>query len=150
MSESAGLNTLLQRFGRIHPPDQIIFAEGDPGREVFFIVQGRVAVTLSNGRLLCELGPGDVFGEMALFNESPRTAGVTTLETVQTLVFNRDNLYSQITLYPELAVRLLKLVTQRMQRMDRDLKSALGVQAYQESLNTPPESDLTEGSIDGH
>lgn len=142
MSESAGLTSLLQRFGQNHPPDHVIFAEGDPGTEVFFIVEGRVEVTLSNGRVLCQLGPGDVFGEMALFNEAPRSASVTTLEAVQTLVFNRKNLYSQITLYPELAVRLLKLVAQRMQRMDRDLKAALSIQAYQESVSAEPESDL--------
>jgi CRP-like cAMP-binding protein len=144
MSESVGLNALLQRFGQRYAPHQLIFAEGDPGKEVFFIVEGRVEVTLSNGRVLCQLGPGDVFGEMALFNEAPRTASISTLEAVQTLVFNRENLYSQISLYPELAVRLLKLVAQRMQRMDRDLKAALSERAYQESLSAAPESDLVK------
>ena len=135
------MQVLLQRFGKTYSARQVVFAEGDPGSEVFFIVSGRVEVTLSNGRVLCQLGPGDVFGEMALFNEAPRSASITTLEPVQALVFNRENLYSHITLYPELAVRLLKLVAQRMQRMDRDLKAALSATAYQESVSAEPESD---------
>lgn len=131
-----GIDALLQRFGRHYAPDCYIFTEGDHQQEVYFIVEGKVQVELSSGRVLCELGPGDVFGEMALFNHAPRSASVKTLSPVQVLCFNEENLYQQITLYPELAVRLLKLLTQRMQRMDQELKAALSVQAYLESTHS--------------
>lgn len=134
MVNQTGLDPLFQRFGRSYPAQTFIFSEGDAGAEVFFILQGRVQVELASGQVLCELGPGDIFGEMALFNQAPRSASVKALEPVNALVFDQDNLYSQITLYPELAVRLLKLMTQRMQRMDKDLKAALSTQAYYESL----------------
>ena len=131
-----GIDALLQRFGQYYAPDGYIFSEGDHQRDVYFIVEGKVQVELRNGRVLCELGPGDVFGEMALFNHAPRSASVKTLTPVQVLRFNEDSLYQQITLYPELAVRLLKLLTQRMQRMDQDLKAALSTQAYLESTHS--------------
>ncbi len=131
-----GLDALVQRFGQHYASDRYIFSEGDHQQEVYFMVEGKVQVELRNGRILCELSPGDVFGEMALFNHAPRSASVKTLTPVQVLCFDEESLYQQITLYPELAVRLLKLLTQRMQRMDQELKTALSTQAYLESTHT--------------
>lgn len=130
-----GIENLVQRFGKQYPPEAFIFCEGDQNQEVYFILEGRVQVALNSGHVLCQLGPGDVFGEMALFNHAPRSASVKTLDTVQLLCFNESDLYQQITLYPELAVRLLRLMTQRMQRMDHELKTALSQQAYLESTH---------------
>ncbi len=129
MSTPPGLQQLLTRFGKTYAPGEWIFREGDTGQSVFFLIRGNVEVRLGE-RVLCTLGPGDVFGEMALFNEAPRSAGVVVTDAVQVLDFDKDSLYSHITLYPELAVRLLRLMTQRMQRMDRELKAALSHTDY--------------------
>ncbi len=143
MTSDSGLTLLIARFGRQYAADQVICQEGEPGSEVFFMVSGQVQVTTApdlarhhdQQRVLCQLGPGDFFGEMALFDALPRSATVSTLESTQVIVFNQDNLYEQVNLYPELAVRLLKLLAHRMRRMDRQLKEVLGHQDYLLLLN---------------
>lgn len=60
-----------------------VVREGEPGTAVYFVVHGNVAVLkkLPRGKSkkLSELGPGEVFGEMALIDNSPRSATIETL-----------------------------------------------------------------------
>ena len=60
-----------------------VFREGDQGDQLYFIVSGKVKLgrTSPDGResLLAILGPGELFGEMALFDPSPRTATATAV-----------------------------------------------------------------------
>ena len=150
MHNESGLNQLLERFGRTFHQGEVICAEGEPGTEIFFLVKGRVSITTSpklsskgipsgKTRELTTLGPGDVFGEVALLDELPRSATVSALEEVEAIVFNQKNLYTHIGLYPELAVRLLKLLAQRMRRMDTTMKALMGHQDYLNLISETPE-----------
>ena len=152
MSIESGLHQLLERFGRSYQTGDVICAEGEPGREIFFLVRGTVTVTTSpklgsteqhsgETRELTTLGPGDVFGEVALLDELPRSATVSALEEVQAIVFNEKNLYTHIGLYPELAVRLLKLLAQRMRRMDSTMKELMGHQDYLDLIQAKQNSE---------
>lgn len=141
----SGLSELFKRFGRHYAVGEVICAEGDPGTEVYFMIEGLVRVTISphlddnqtNAKELCRLGPGDVFGELALLDQNPRSATVTAVEDSAAIVFEKDDLYRHIGLYPDLAVRLLQLLAQRMRRMDRELKVLL---EHREYLNLLEES----------
>lgn len=70
---------------RLYKVGEVIFREGDQSREVYRVVSGRVAVTIQdpdNGKLtLAELIEDDIFGEMAMIDESPRSATVTCIES---------------------------------------------------------------------
>ncbi len=71
---------------RTYETGSVVIREGEPGDEAFVIVSGRCVVTAtSEGRrvVLRELGPGDVFGETAVFSDEPRSA---TVEATQTMV----------------------------------------------------------------
>ena len=146
----SGLQDLFERFGRRYHAGDIICAEGEPGNEIFFLIHGSVRVTIApqlgdnsaNARELCRLGPGDVFGELALLDERPRSATVSALSDTSAIVFNETDLYRHIGLYPDLAVRLLKLLAQRMRRMDRDLKVQLDHQDYLNLLENAEDSAL--------
>jgi CRP/FNR family cyclic AMP-dependent transcriptional regulator len=82
---------------RSYQKDEVIFDEGDAGLGLFIVVSGRVKVTSSHAalqRLAPEFGPGDFFGELALFEETQRTARVVALEPTQVLAFFRREFFS--------------------------------------------------------
>ena len=62
---------------------EVLFREGDPGRSLFVIVEGKIKLgrTSSDGRenLLAILGPGEMFGELSLFDPGPRNATATAV-----------------------------------------------------------------------
>jgi eukaryotic-like serine/threonine-protein kinase len=65
------------------PAGQVIFNEGDPGDFTIRIKSGKIEISKQNQgtkKVLAELGPGDVLGELAVFSDMPRTATATTLE----------------------------------------------------------------------
>ncbi len=68
---------------RTYERDEIIFEQGDAGHGVFIVVSGRVRMKSSCKLLetaVPEFGPGDMFGELSLFNEAPRSATVIAIE----------------------------------------------------------------------
>ncbi|HXG64913.1 MAG TPA: mechanosensitive ion channel family protein [Blastocatellia bacterium] len=73
----------------VYAPGEMILRSGDQGNSMFIVHRGRVEVQLpsDNGKpqQLAVLGPGDFFGEMALFTGEPRTADVSALEEVEVL-----------------------------------------------------------------
>jgi CRP/FNR family transcriptional regulator, cyclic AMP receptor protein len=64
---------------------EILIREGEPGRELFLILEGEVAVSLRDD-IIAVIGPGQVVGEMSLFQRAPSSATVMALTPVRTLV----------------------------------------------------------------
>jgi len=85
---------------------QVIFEEDKRGEEFYVIIRGRVRVTKGETNL-AELGPGGHFGEMALVDKSPRSAGVTAVEDVVALVIQRPQFFEIMRRDPVLAVKLM-------------------------------------------
>jgi predicted MFS family arabinose efflux permease len=78
----AALRRLAASLGqRTAEPGDVIVRQGEDGDVVYVIAEGRVSVT-RNGEAIRELGPADVFGELALILDVPRTATVTAIEAV--------------------------------------------------------------------
>lgn len=81
-----------RRFGR----DEVIFREGEPGDTLHVIEKGRVLIQVSTVRgdktTLSVRGPGDVLGELALFDGGRRTATVIALERTETLMLTHTSL----------------------------------------------------------
>jgi CRP-like cAMP-binding protein len=90
--EAAELESRMRR--REYAPQQTIVREGGAGDAAFLIVSGLVAVRHKDADsgvdfLLAELGPGQMFGEMALITGKPRTASVTAIEQTSCAVLER-------------------------------------------------------------
>jgi CRP-like cAMP-binding protein len=79
--------------------DANVIVEGARGDEFFVILDGTVRVTRS-GAPVAELGPGDFFGEMALFDDVPRNATVTATGPLRVLVLDRAGFQDALTQTP--------------------------------------------------
>jgi CRP-like cAMP-binding protein len=75
------------------PADAVVFQEGDPGEEMFGVIEGSIELRASD-RVIRTLGVDDVFGEMAIIDSSPRSAtAVATADTVLAVIDKRRFLF---------------------------------------------------------
>lgn len=85
---------------RSYPPGHVVVQEGEPSSEAFIIRAGRCAVTKLGAdgetRVIRQLGPGEVFGEMGLITREPRSASVRCLEPVTVAVITRGGLEREL------------------------------------------------------
>jgi len=100
--------------------DSSIFTEGQEGRALYIVVEGRVRVH-NGGRELAQLSKGDCFGEMSVFDAEPRSASVTTLTPCECLVLTQEQLYDAIEETPEIAVNIIKLLSRRIRELNQKL-----------------------------
>jgi CRP/FNR family cyclic AMP-dependent transcriptional regulator len=87
--------------------------EGRPGREFFILLSGE-AVVRRNGRKLRVLGPGEMIGEIALLNDTPRTATVTVTAPSRILVLTARDFRTLVKDLPDLALKVLATVSERV------------------------------------
>jgi CRP-like cAMP-binding protein len=107
----------FSRFSRTFQPEEVIFAEFEPGNTFYFIQSGRVELVKLIGdieKTLDVLLPSEMFGEMSLLENSPRSATAIALDTVKVLEFNRKNFEILMQGNPQIALRLLKLLAKRI------------------------------------
>jgi ABC-type multidrug transport system ATPase subunit len=100
-------------------PGVVCCLEGAPGHEMFIVDEGRFHVTaMVAGRQtpLAELGPGAVFGEMAIVTGKPRSATVTAATAGVVWALRRDDFHALIAHYPELKASVDRLVNERLGR----------------------------------
>jgi CRP/FNR family transcriptional regulator, cyclic AMP receptor protein len=104
---------------------EVLFREGDTGDRVFVVIEGKVKLgrTSSDGRenLLAILGPGQMFGELSLFDPGPRSATVTAVTDTVLLSLANEDMLTWLTGRPEVARGLLLQLGQRLRRSNDTL-----------------------------
>lgn len=107
------------RFAARHP----VLRQGEPSTHIVLVQDGWLKVTAGTGNaveaLLALRGPGDIVGERAALNGTPRSATVTALETVTALMVGADRFASFLDAHTHAARRLMSLVSDRHQSGDR-------------------------------
>jgi CRP-like cAMP-binding protein len=83
---------------------------------MYLVLQGRVAISIQ-GTVVERVGPGGMFGEMALVDDSPRAATVTAESACLFLTINRNDFLSLVRSNPAFAVSLLRAVAERLRNM---------------------------------
>jgi CRP-like cAMP-binding protein len=98
----------------------VLFHEGEPGDRLYVVMDGKIKLghTSSDGResLLALLGPGEMFGELSLFDPGPRTATATALTDARVAGLGHEALRPWLTGRPEVAESLLQALAQRLRR----------------------------------
>lgn len=105
------------RFARTFEAGEMIFSEFEPGDAFYLIQEGRVELVKIIGdiqKTLDILQPSDMFGEMTILEDSPRSASAIALDKVTVLEFNRRNFEVLMLGNPQIAFKLLKNFTKRI------------------------------------
>lgn len=106
-----------------------LFHKGDSGTQVYVIVEGRLKVltTSSEGDdvVFNILGPTEMIGEVALLTGLPRTATVSALEACTLLVIDRRDMLAVLRREPEVAIKLLGVLGERLGRVSELVEDTL-------------------------
>ncbi|MDR1278827.1 MAG: Crp/Fnr family transcriptional regulator [Treponema sp.] len=105
------------RFARTFQPGEMIFSEFEPGDTFYLIQSGRVELVKIIGdieKTLDILQPSEMFGEMAILENSPRSATAIALDLVKVLEFNAQNFEILMLGNPQIALKLLRMFTKRI------------------------------------
>jgi CRP-like cAMP-binding protein len=98
----------------------VLFAEGDEGDHLYVIVEGKLKLGTSSGdgreNLLSILGPGEMFGELSLFDPGPRTSTATAVTDAKLLSLGQEKLIPWLATNPNVSLHLLARLAQRLRR----------------------------------
>lgn len=98
----------------------VLFHEGQPGDQLFLIIEGKVKLghASADGResLMAVLGPGEMFGELSLFDPGPRAASATALTEARVVRLDNAQLMPWLAGRPEVAASLLQALARRLRR----------------------------------
>ncbi|OIQ97894.1 cAMP receptor protein [mine drainage metagenome] len=129
-ADAAELADLTRQSAPIHlQPRQSLFLRGEPGDHVYLLVSGAVRITVlsEDGRevMFALIEPGQVFGEISVLDEGPRTANATAMGKSELLALSRGALYAYLDRKPERYRRLIAVLCQRIRSADQLLEDLL-------------------------
>ena len=111
---------------RHYAKGESIFLKGDVGSELFVVLEGEIRVHLDHEGQevsLARLGPSSVLGEMAVFDDQPRSAGAQASENTTVRVLRRDRLHALVHEHPEVLIEFVKNLSQRIRVMNEQLEA---------------------------
>jgi CRP-like cAMP-binding protein len=116
----------LSKFRQSYRKSEVIFKEGSTGSEMYLIHSGRVLLSVRQNETqevpLVILNPGDFFGEMALVDDSPRSATASAVEDdTELIVMDRVRFLFMVRQQPEFALSLMHTLCRRLRDMDKRL-----------------------------
>lgn len=126
----------------VFQPGQVVFREGEASQEAYRILRGRVEISiLADGKpvILAQLGEGDIFGEMAMVDERPRSASAQSLEVTECEVLTPENFNELVLARPEVLIPYMASFFERLRTANDRLRLEM-------RLRTKAEQALTSGA----
>jgi CRP/FNR family transcriptional regulator, cyclic AMP receptor protein len=114
-------------LGKLYNDDEVIVQQGDLGKSMFVVQNGEVEVVVDSADgeiLLSVLESGDVFGEMALFTKSPRSATVRAKGEARVLTIDKRGFFKRVQEDPSLAFRILQKMSERISDLNQKVVNA--------------------------
>src|SRR6266498_3101051 len=140
--EVAGIRSIMDE--KKFKPGQIIIREGDVGDLFYVITEGQAEIIIrdANGSdvVLHEAGPGDFFGELSMLTNEPRSARVRAVESLTTLVLERDEFFNFLRTHTHAAIDVMVELGGRLRENDRIFRSMVS-----RNVNEMEEEQLTLG-----
>jgi CRP-like cAMP-binding protein len=120
LDDAASASLLASMVSVKIPKGTILFAEGDGGDQLYVIAEGKLKLGTSSGdgreNLLSILGPGEMFGELSLFDPGPRTSTATAVTDAKLLSLGLEKLLPWLVENPKVSLQLLARLAQRLRR----------------------------------
>ena len=106
---------VFTRAGDAEPvePGQVIFDEGDPGDTMFAVAEGQVDIVL-DGRVIESVTAGGIFGELALVDESPRSARAVARTATQLVTIDKRRFMFLVQEHPTFALQVMGVLAARL------------------------------------
>ncbi|MCB0391106.1 MAG: Crp/Fnr family transcriptional regulator [Bdellovibrionales bacterium] len=105
---------------------EILFREGDPSDAMYVIKKGKIAITKAKGNseiILAELMPGEMLGEMAFFDNKPRSAGAKATVDSEVISLPFAALHAQFKTFPEWLRAMVKTVNSHLRNANQTIKN---------------------------
>jgi CRP-like cAMP-binding protein len=99
-------------------PGETLFSEGDPALCMYVVRSGTVRVT-SGSTVLEEIGAGSILGEMALIEDTPRSATVTAVTDCEIAMVDHRRFLFLVQQTPSFALNVMKVLSHRLREMNR-------------------------------
>lgn len=100
---------------RTVPAGEVLFSEGEAGDLMYAVVEGTLHLSVG-GRVVDEVGPGQIVGEMALIDQSPRSATVVAAVNTTVAPVDRKRFVYLVQEHPTFALLVLELMAERLRR----------------------------------
>lgn len=115
--EDTYLQELARRMLDVHyGPGNTLIVEGQAGRYggMGVVVNGSLKVVHGGDQVIAHLGAGDIFGEMSLIDEQPRSASVIAEEPTDVALLSPRDFRAAIAEHPDIAMRVLYVLSKRL------------------------------------
>jgi len=103
---------------RSYAQGEVIFSQGDRGDGFFYVEEGEVEISAqisdADRRVFARVGPGEIFGEMAVLDDGPRSATATAAAPTRVYFIGREELFRILQDNPEAMIRLLRFFSHRI------------------------------------
>jgi voltage-gated potassium channel len=100
----------------VYTPGEYVFKEGRPARRMYLVIKGILEVVRKDGTVINVLQDGDFFGEIALFNDQPRTASVRAVSYCDLYVLEKDVFLYLLEQFPDIGAHMKEIARQRLER----------------------------------
>ncbi|MDM8557715.1 cyclic nucleotide-binding domain-containing protein [Candidatus Parabeggiatoa sp. HSG14] len=100
---------------------QIIFKEGDPGKVMYAIIEGEVEILIGN-KVVDTVSAGNILGEMALIDTSPRSATAVPKTDCKVVPISRRHFTFLVQQTPNFALEVMQVMANRLRRMNAQLE----------------------------
>lgn len=116
---------IINQYGKKYEAGEYIFREGDTGEVMYIIHRGKVDITKMTGdgeKVLVTLTQGDFFGEMAIIDKAPRSAGAVAVEDTVCIVLDDEHFEQQMHRNAKIVKKILKNMSARLRAMNEQLQ----------------------------
>lgn len=153
--DDAQLAALAEQARELHfRKNAIMMTEGDVGESMYVIRSGLVKVYVSDedGKelVLFQQGPGTVIGDIALLDNEPRSASISTLEKTSALMIGKSSFLQCLRDSPEMAIVIIQSLTQRLRQATEGSRSLALDNVYRRLADKLHDLSVTEADESQH
>jgi len=119
------LSVLARASEKVFMAGNVVIRQGEPTDSLYVVLSGRMCIIQATfespfaGQVLADLGYGEIFGEMGILTEQPRSATVVAVEHTRCLELSAEDFMQVLQRSPDLAIAVLRVLARRLHSADR-------------------------------